>query len=149
MTSLEEERKLKVLLVDDSIDDREHFFDLIDEAQVSDFLIQEVDNASLALEKLIAETFDCVVVDYNMPGHNGIWLIEEIGKRELEVASILLTGGGSEKLAVESLKTGTQDYYPRLILKPNHWRRAFVPRWFARILKCGLSIARLAIRLLV
>ncbi len=117
MTSLEEERKLKVLLVDDSIDDREHFFDLIDEAQVSDFLIQEVDNASLALEKLIAETFDCVVVDYNMPGHNGIWLIEEIGKRELEVASILLTGGGSEKLAVESLKTGTQDYLSKADLE--------------------------------
>ena len=52
-----------------------------------------------------------------MPGHNGIWLIQQIIQRELPVASILLTGGGSEKLAVESLKSGTQDYLAKADLE--------------------------------
>ena len=101
---------IKLLLVDDSEDDAEYFRELIDAANEGQFSLHEVDNAATALSMLLAEDFDCVIIDYNMPGHNGIWLIEEITRRGLPPATILLTGGGSEKLAVESLKSGSQDY---------------------------------------
>ena len=45
MTSLENKSGFKVLLVDDSIDDREYFHDLIEEAEATDLSIDEVDNA--------------------------------------------------------------------------------------------------------
>jgi diguanylate cyclase (GGDEF)-like protein len=105
-----QEQVLNVLLVDDSIDDREYFRYLIDESEEVDFCVEEATNADDALEKLSCMRFDCVVVDYNMPGHNGVWLVQQMQQKDYESATILLTGGGSERIAVESMKSGTQDY---------------------------------------
>lgn len=105
-----EESRIQILLVDDSPDDREHFHQLMAGVESVEFDIDESDNASDALEMLIDGNYDCAVVDYNMPGYNGRWLVQEMFRRGIPTASIILTGGGSERIAVESLKSGTQDY---------------------------------------
>lgn len=105
-----EETRIQVLLVDDSPDDREYFHQLIADVESVDLDIDESDSASDALEKLLAGNYDCAIVDYNMPGYNGKWLVQEMARRGIRTASIILTGGGSERIAVESLKCGTQDY---------------------------------------
>ena len=55
-----------------------------------------------AVERLIKEECDCVVLDYSMPEMNGIELAKIIvGK--FGVPAILYTGRGSEELAQEAL----------------------------------------------
>jgi DNA-binding NtrC family response regulator len=110
LETINPEPTLNILLVDDSIDDREYFRYLIDESDAVDFCVEEATNADDALEKLSRMRFDCVVVDYNMPGHNGVWLVQQMQQKDYESATILLTGGGSERIAVESMKSGSQDY---------------------------------------
>ncbi len=105
-----QDSRIQILLVDDSPDDREYFHQLISDVESVELEVDETDNASDALEKLIVGNYDCAIVDYNMPGYNGKWLVQEMSRRGIRTASIILTGGGNERIAVETLKCGTQDY---------------------------------------
>lgn len=110
--------RIQVLLVDDSRDDREYFHQLIADVEGVKLDVEESDNASDALEKLIIGKYDCAIVDYNMPGYNGKWLVQEMTRRGIPTASIILTGGGNERIAVESMKCGSQDYLCKSDVSP-------------------------------
>ncbi|WP_207680837.1 response regulator [Desulfonema magnum] len=56
------------------------------------------------------QTFDLVVADYKLPGMNGLELFKELNDRDIFLPFILLTGTGTENLAVEAIKAGTNDY---------------------------------------
>jgi len=55
-----------------------------------------------------------VLSDLKMPGHDGIWLLDEILQRHPHAAVVMLTGYGDTENAVECLKRGAADY----LLKP-------------------------------
>jgi PAS domain S-box-containing protein len=67
-------------------------------------------DAEEALERLAAEPFDCVVSDYEMPGRDGIELLDAVREREPELPFILFTGRGSEEIASEAVSAGVTDY---------------------------------------
>jgi PAS domain S-box-containing protein len=67
-------------------------------------------DADEALDRLHAESFDCVVSDHDMPGENGLVLLEAVRRREPEIPFILFTGKGSEEVASEAITTGVTDY---------------------------------------
>ncbi|RQG93016.1 response regulator [Natrarchaeobius halalkaliphilus] len=54
--------------------------------------------------------FDCVVSDYEMPGMNGLELLEELRKRYSDLPFILFTGKGNEEIASEAISAGVTDY---------------------------------------
>lgn len=102
---------LRVLLVEDSVYDCDAFrrafkkSDMTVELSVSS-------RAEEALLQLETETtaFDLVVSDHNLPGMSGLEFCREIIRRCLPLPTVLLTGGGSEHLAVDALKSGVSDY---------------------------------------
>lgn len=55
-----------------------------------------------------AEALDpqCVIVDYNLPGMNGIETVLRIRERRPEVHSVLITGQGSEAVLAEARAQG-------------------------------------------
>lgn len=53
---------------------------------------------------------DIVVSDYDLPGSNGFELCKSIMGSHPHLALVLLTGRGSENLAVEALRAGVDDY---------------------------------------
>ncbi|WP_424015523.1 response regulator [Halorubrum xinjiangense] len=67
----------------------------------------DVDDALAALD---AEPIDCVVSDYDMPGTNGLTLLQRVRDREIEIPFILFTGKGSEEIASEAISAGATDY---------------------------------------
>lgn len=71
-------------------------------------------NASDAIELVEKARPDVVLLDYVMPGMNGFDALSEIKKRFPDVSVVILTGRGSEEIAVELMKAGASDY----ILKP-------------------------------
>ncbi len=63
--------------------------------------------AVAALEK---ETFDCLLVDLDMPGMNGIQVIKRAHTVSPTTEAIVLTGKQSLETAVEALRFGVVDY---------------------------------------
>ena len=55
-------------------------------------------------------SFDIVVSDYNLPGMSGLDLFKQMTKARIRLPFVILTGAGSEALAVEALKAGVDDY---------------------------------------
>ncbi len=63
-----------------------------------------------AVAALERETFDCIIVDLDMPGMNGIQVIERAATLSPTTESIVLTGKQSLESAVAALRFGVIDY---------------------------------------
>lgn len=63
--------------------------------------------ASAALER---NTYDCILVDLDMPGLNGIQVIERAKELAPETEAVVLTGKSSLDTAVAALRQGAFDY---------------------------------------
>jgi len=53
---------------------------------------------------------DAVVTDFAMPGMDGVQLVQAIHDRDESLPVILLTAHGSERVAVQAMKSGAYDY---------------------------------------
>ena len=69
-------------------------------------------SAEEALEELRSSpySFDIALVDQSLPGMQGIELCQLLISEKMDLPFVLLTGTGSELLAVEALKSGIDDY---------------------------------------
>jgi len=97
----------KVLIVDD---------DKVLNNAVAEYLSQnafQIFQAYDALEGLkqyTKENPDIVLLDHFMPNMTGLEGLKEIRKKNPTALVIMITGTGSEKIAVESMKAGAEDY---------------------------------------
>jgi PAS domain S-box-containing protein len=67
-------------------------------------------SGSEALDKIARNHYDAVVVDYELPGMNGIDLLRMIKHRGDDVPIIVFTGKSREEVAIRALNYGA-DYY--------------------------------------
>ncbi|MBW1896391.1 MAG: PAS domain S-box protein [Deltaproteobacteria bacterium] len=104
-------RPLRILLVEDDEHDRLAFRRALGKSDV-ECEIEECVKAEEALERLRqdASAFDGGVVDYALPGISGFELCKELIAKRTPLPLIILTGRGSEQLAVKALKAGVADY---------------------------------------
>jgi len=111
--------KIKILYIDDNPFDRE----LVRDALVVEhggFVLTEVETKDRFLETLKSAVFDAVLSDFNILGYEGLDIISEVRDADPQLPVIIVTGTGSEEIAVESLKQGATDY---VIKTPDHIRR--------------------------
>ena len=71
-------------------------------------------DATQALEAMLAEPASIMLVDINMPGHDGFWLIERVRTRWPHTAFIMATGASEMATVTKSRQVGAVDY----VLKP-------------------------------
>jgi len=102
--------KLKVLIVDDSPEDAELVTDALAGSVLYDYQCQSIHDAQSALHELKYQQYDVVLLDYNMPGNDGLWVLSELQVECLSVPIIFMTGSGDERVAVKALKLGATDY---------------------------------------
>ncbi len=114
----ERARPPHVLVVDDSSVDRE----LIRRMLAPDYAVLEASTSREGLEVCGARHVDCVLLDYLLPDEDGISLLSKLIERELPV--VMLTGAGSEAIAVEAMKIGALDYLVKSALARISLRRA-------------------------
>jgi len=72
--------------------------------------VETATNAADALDRLREDAFDCVVSDYEMPGTDGIELLETVRDDHPDLPFILFTGRGSEAVASDAISAGVTDY---------------------------------------
>ncbi|MEA1928823.1 MAG: response regulator [Candidatus Auribacterota bacterium] len=97
----------KILIIDDEKQIREllsQYFDRLD------FSVRTVSSGEKALEKVDTFIPNIILLDYMMPGVSGLDLFPAIKKRYPFAKVIILTGRGSEEIAVKALKMGVDDY---------------------------------------
>ncbi len=120
----------KILLVDDEPLN----LDLL-EQELADlgYITERANDGREALEKLEALKPDLVLLDYQMPGLNGIEVLKEIREKGKDLPVVMITAHGSVERAVEAMKAGADDF----ITKP------FDPDHLALVLKKASERIRL------
>ncbi len=78
-----------------------------------DFIIEEADNGSEALEMALENDYDVILLDIMMPEMDGIEVCQEL-RKEKKTPVIMLTAKGEESNRVQGFEVGADDY----IVKP-------------------------------
>ena len=72
--------------------------------------IDEADSSKSGMKKLRDQSFDCVLIDYIIPGISGLNVIQEVRKSGNNTPFIIMTGYGDKELKKELIKEGASDY---------------------------------------
>jgi DNA-binding NtrC family response regulator len=116
------------------VDDEPLNLDLLDQelADLGHGTIRAADGTE-ALLKLETVNPELVLLDYQMPGMNGIEVLREIRKRDKNTPVVIITAYGTIERAVEAVKAGAEDF----ITKP------FDPDHLALVVNKALERAQL------
>jgi PAS domain S-box-containing protein len=79
----------------------------------SEFEVDTASSVNEALEKLKKTNYDVIVSDYQMPGKDGLELLEELRKKGNTVPLIIFTGKGREEIAMKALNLGASGYFTK------------------------------------
>jgi phosphoserine phosphatase RsbU/P len=101
---------VRILLVEDNLLDARLFQELLAEAAPGSFTIEHARKLSDAIEKLLRGGIDIVMSDLTLPDSHGIVTFEQLKETAPQVPIIVLSGLDDEKLAVETVRRGAQDY---------------------------------------
>ncbi len=108
---------MRLLVVDDDELDRLAVRRAIHQSGV-DARADEARSAAEALERLGEAEYDCVLLDYYIPGEDALALLARIRDTSPDTPVVVFTGRGDEDLAVELMKAGVADYLPKSSLTP-------------------------------
>ncbi|RME46608.1 MAG: PAS domain S-box protein, partial [Caldilineae bacterium] len=110
---------IRILYVDDNPFDRELVRDALSHADDA-FSLAEADSRTEFETLLQNEQFDLVLSDFNILGFEGLEVLEAVHATDPNLPVVLITGTGSEEIAVQAIKQGAADY---IIKTPQHIRR--------------------------
>ncbi len=114
-----------MLVIDDNPDDREAFQRALEKADES-YAYLEAGDSLTGIAMIERHRPDCVLLDYSLPGLNGLGALQRIHEVDPFLPVIMLTGQGSEAIAVQAIKEGAQNYLVKTALKPNLLHRAIL-----------------------
>ena len=96
----------KVLLVDDEKD----FLDIMAERmRARDMDVSTATSAEDALEMVLTESYDAVIMDVMMPEMDGFKALKLFKKSRPDISIILLTANVTEEQCIEARKLGAMD----------------------------------------
>lgn len=115
-----EDSALRVLLVDD----QEAFVALLAQTLHEEYGYETVTALSgregIQVLQNDRRGFDVILLDYFMPEVSGLNVLQWMHEQKNETPAIILTGAGSENVAVEAMKLGAYDYVRKELLEIQH-----------------------------
>jgi diguanylate cyclase (GGDEF)-like protein len=112
---------IQVLLIEDNPDDALLLREAVRDDALSSFEFTVVENLKSGLEFLRQNEFDVVLLDLGLPDSQGLASFETIRNTYPEKPVVVLSVLADEKLALEAVQSGAQDY---LVKGPTGWEIA-------------------------
>lgn len=103
-----EEKPLNILVVDDEPTYR---LVLSQTLEKQGYIIASCDGGDAAIDLLKKNKYDMVLLDYKMPGTSGINVLQWMYGMKIDTPVIVITGYGSEEIALEAWKWGAKEYF--------------------------------------
>jgi len=107
---LEDSGTISVLLIEDNIGDAELIEEMLHESKYRKFKLKHFETLSEGLEYLNNYEFDVILLDIGLPDSQGIDTLLKIRIQNDEIPIIIFTGLDDEKIGLDALKEGAQDY---------------------------------------
>lgn len=130
---------MRILVVEDDIDLLEA---IAEGLRLDGYAVDTCGDGDRAYELLYVENYDLAILDLNLPGMNGLKVLEKVRKENQELKVLILSARGSVSDKVAGLDLGANDY----LAKPFDFaelearircllRRSFVQK--NTVLQCG------------
>jgi DNA-binding response OmpR family regulator len=98
---------MKILIIED---ERELSQDIVTYLSTDNYLCEQAYNYNEAIEKIALYSYDCILLDLNLPGGDGLKILNEVKQREIDSGIIIISARGSLDDKITGLKTGADDY---------------------------------------
>ena len=112
-------KTIKVLLIEDVSDDRNLVKELLDQSELP-VELEEAASSPEGLEKLKSNSYDCVLIDYVIPGVTGLEVLQLSREAGVDTPFIFMTGYGDSDLAHELIRKGASDYLNKMHLSTSN-----------------------------
>ncbi|MGI8890063.1 MAG: response regulator [Chthoniobacterales bacterium] len=76
-------------------------------------VVDLVHSGDVALEKILTQSYDIIVLDIMLPGRDGLSILREMRQRHINTPVLLLSARGNVNERVEGLNLGADDYLPK------------------------------------
>ena len=117
-----EKRKLTILAIDDDPADVEILRRRLEEIVGPEIEFHAFNDAQTGRAEAIRCEADLIFLDYLLGRDTGLEVFREIRKGGCDLPVIMLTGHGSEEIAVEAMKAGVSDYLAKGRITPDNLR---------------------------
>ena len=104
-----------ILIVEDNSIDREHYRRSLLADSSCDYQLLEATSVSEGLSLCRSKDIDAILLDYCLPDENGLSFLSAL-RSESNGSSppvVMVTGEGDERIAIEAMKLGAEDYLPK------------------------------------
>jgi DNA-binding NtrC family response regulator len=105
-------QKLDILIVEDERSQREMLRDFLTK---EGHRVAEAKNGEQAVNLILGKSLDLALIDFRMPGLNGLEVLKEAKRLNPELDVIMVTAYGTIETAVDAMKAGAMDYITKPI----------------------------------
>lgn len=102
----------RILLIDDDLATREWVTNVL---VAADYKVDSLAEAEGATRLLSLGLIDLALVDYHLPGLDGLGLLRELRRSGNSTPVIILTADASQQVAVQCFRTGAADFIAKPI----------------------------------
>jgi diguanylate cyclase (GGDEF)-like protein len=106
-------KNVRVLLVEDNDHDAEIVRRMLGKYSAVKFVLDRVRSTGECLAALARERYELLLLDYGLPGEDGISFLRRLNSTAETPPVIMLTGWGDGRVAAEAMHSGAYDYFPK------------------------------------
>ncbi len=96
-----------ILIIDDEAEIRESLQTLL---ELEDYRVQAAGSGEEGLVAIASQPFDLVLLDFALPGKNGLEVLADIRERDPDLAVIMITAYGTVENAVNAMQAGAVNF---------------------------------------
>jgi diguanylate cyclase (GGDEF)-like protein/PAS domain S-box-containing protein len=113
MNQTQRENGLRLLVIEDNIDDVYYLKHMLKRSQDGPYEIEQAATMAEGLQLLDSQSFDLVLLDLSLPDSYGLQSFTTVNDYFPAVPVLILTGHKDESLASQAVRAGAQDYLPK------------------------------------
>jgi DNA-binding NtrC family response regulator len=98
------------------VDDERNILTSVSRAlSLEGYEVEVAGSAEVALDKLDKQTFEAILLDVQLPGIDGLTMLDELRKREIATPVIMMSGHATIEVAMEATRRGADDFIEKPI----------------------------------